>query len=126
MVKLKDTFISLATAGYIQQAPVAELKDSEIPTLVPVATIIPDLDVRELIQAMSTNLSECNDSKYKTFFIASLCTLFFKSIYFLLMIILNKACRGAGPHSISTGRNEIFIEMYISISLLWCQGKARH
>lgn len=64
MVKLKDTFISLATAGYIQQAPVAELKDSEIPTLVPVATIVPDLDMRDLMQAMSNNLSDCKDSKY--------------------------------------------------------------
>ncbi|CAH0719198.1 unnamed protein product, partial [Brenthis ino] len=64
MVKLKDTFISLATAGYIQQAPVAELKDSEIPTLVPVATIVPDLDMRDLMQAMSNNLSDCKDNTY--------------------------------------------------------------
>ncbi|XP_045453789.1 DNA-directed RNA polymerase III subunit RPC3 [Melitaea cinxia] len=65
MVKLKDTFISLATAGYIQQAPVAELKDgSDIPTLVPVATIVPDLDVRELLQAMSSNLADCKDNTY--------------------------------------------------------------
>ncbi|CAH2088053.1 unnamed protein product [Euphydryas editha] len=65
MVNLKDTFISLATAGYIQQAPVAELKDgSEIPTLVPVATIVPDLDARELLQAMSSNLADCKDNTY--------------------------------------------------------------
>ncbi|VVD02324.1 unnamed protein product [Leptidea sinapis] len=54
IVQLKDTFISLATAGYIQQSPVAEIKEgSEIPTLVPVATIVPDLDARVLMQAMA-------------------------------------------------------------------------
>lgn len=72
MVKLKDTFISLATAGYIQQAPVAELKDSDIPALVPVATIVPDLDVRELMQAMTNNLIDCKDSKYKGFILFKL------------------------------------------------------
>lgn len=62
---LKDTFISLATAGYIQQAPVAELKEgSEIPTLVPVATIVPDLDLRTLQQAMTANVNEINDNVY--------------------------------------------------------------
>ncbi|XP_026486384.1 DNA-directed RNA polymerase III subunit RPC3 [Vanessa tameamea] len=65
IVNLKDTFISLATAGYIQQAPVAELKDgSEIPILVPVATIVPDLDVRDLMQAMTSNLADCKDNTY--------------------------------------------------------------
>ncbi|XP_041969527.1 DNA-directed RNA polymerase III subunit RPC3 [Aricia agestis] len=64
LVKLKDTFISLATAAYIQQAPVAELKEgSDIPTLVPVATIVPDIDVRDLIQAMN-NLAESKDNIY--------------------------------------------------------------
>ncbi|XP_060806276.1 DNA-directed RNA polymerase III subunit RPC3 [Amyelois transitella] len=55
MVQLKDTFISLATAGYIQQSPVEETKEgaNEVPTLVPVATIVPDLDTRALIQAMA-------------------------------------------------------------------------
>lgn len=61
-MKLKDTFISLATAGYIQQAPVAEI-NNEIPVLVPVATIVPDLDVRELINAMNSNLNNVSDSK---------------------------------------------------------------
>lgn len=58
-------FVSLATAAYIQQAPVAELKEgSEIPTLTPVATIVPDLDARNLLQIVqSGNLSEANDSK---------------------------------------------------------------
>ena len=67
-------FISLVTAGYIQQAPVAELKEgSEIPTLVPVATIVPDMLVSRtgilaLVQAMSTgSISEINDSKYYLF-----------------------------------------------------------
>lgn len=66
IVKLKDTFISLVTAGYIQQAPVAEMKEgSEVPTLVPVATIVPDLDARVLLQAMNSgNLAEANDSEY--------------------------------------------------------------
>lgn len=58
-------FVSLVTAGYIQQAPVAELKEgSEIPTLVPVATIVPDIEIRPLIQAMTTgDTSELKDSK---------------------------------------------------------------
>ncbi|KAL0829722.1 hypothetical protein ABMA28_003218 [Loxostege sticticalis] len=66
IVKLKDVFISLATAGYIQQAPVAEIKEgSEIPTLVPVATIVPDLDARQLMQVMNSgNLAEANDNVY--------------------------------------------------------------
>ncbi|XP_063831985.1 DNA-directed RNA polymerase III subunit RPC3 [Ostrinia nubilalis] len=66
IVQLKDVFISLATAGYIQQAPVAELKEgSEIPTLVPVATIVPDIDVRNLIQIMNSGtLAEVNDNVY--------------------------------------------------------------
>lgn len=61
-------FISLVTAGYIQQAPVAELKEgSEIPTLVPVATIVPDIDTRALIQALNTgSISEINDSKWSS------------------------------------------------------------
>ncbi|OWR43464.1 DNA-directed RNA polymerase III subunit RPC3-like [Danaus plexippus] len=63
IVKLKDTFISLATAGYIQQAPVAEI-NNEIPVLVPVATIVPDLDVRELINAMNSNLNNVSDNIY--------------------------------------------------------------
>ncbi|KOB78292.1 putative DNA-directed RNA polymerase III, 62-kS-subunit, partial [Operophtera brumata] len=51
----KDTFISLVTAAYIQQAPVAELSEGgDLPTLVPVATIVPDLDTRALIQAAAT------------------------------------------------------------------------
>ncbi|XP_049878714.1 DNA-directed RNA polymerase III subunit RPC3 [Pectinophora gossypiella] len=66
VVKLRDTFISLATAGYIQQAPVAELKEgSEVPTMVPVATIVPDLDARLLANAVNTgDLSEINDNIY--------------------------------------------------------------
>lgn len=64
MVKLKDTFISLATAGYIQQSPVEEVKEGcEIPTLVPVATIVPELDTRTLMQAMA-NPSEIKDSEF--------------------------------------------------------------
>ncbi|CAG4960917.1 unnamed protein product [Colias eurytheme] len=64
LVKLKDTFISLATAGYIQQAPVPELKEgSDVPTLVPVVTIVPDLDVRVLMQAMN-NPEEISDKIY--------------------------------------------------------------
>lgn len=65
IVKLKDTFISLVTAAYIQQAPVAQLSEgSEVPTLIPVATIVPELDTRALIQAASTgDISEINDSK---------------------------------------------------------------
>ncbi|KAJ8720742.1 hypothetical protein PYW08_006207 [Mythimna loreyi] len=71
IVTLKDMFISLVTAGYIQQAPVAELKEgSEVPTLVPVATIVPDLLVSRngtlaLVQAMSSgSISEINDNIY--------------------------------------------------------------
>ncbi|XP_047027290.1 DNA-directed RNA polymerase III subunit RPC3 [Helicoverpa zea] len=66
IISLKDMFISLVTAGYIQQAPVAELKEgSEIPTLVPVATIVPELDTRALVQAMNTgSISEINDNIY--------------------------------------------------------------
>ncbi|CAG9782262.1 unnamed protein product [Diatraea saccharalis] len=66
IVQLKDTFISLATAGYIQQAPVAEVKEgSEVPTLVPVATIVPDLDARVLIQAVNTgNIADIKDNVY--------------------------------------------------------------
>ncbi|XP_075981899.1 RNA polymerase III subunit C [Anticarsia gemmatalis] len=66
ILNLKEMFISLVTAAYIQQTPVAELKEgSEIPTLVPVATIVPDLDTRTLMQAMSAgNLSEVNDNIY--------------------------------------------------------------
>lgn len=65
IVKLKDTFISLVTAAYIQQALVAQLSEgSEVPTLIPVATIVPELDTRALIQAASTgDISEINDSK---------------------------------------------------------------
>lgn len=63
---LKDMFISLVTAGYIQQAPVAELKEgSEIPTLVPVATIVPDLDSRALVQAMNNgHINDIKDNIY--------------------------------------------------------------
>ncbi|CAH0397188.1 unnamed protein product [Chilo suppressalis] len=66
VIQLKDTFVSLATAAYIQQAPVAELKeDCEVPTLVPVATIVPDLDTRALIQAVNTgNIADINDNVY--------------------------------------------------------------
>lgn len=66
IVKLKDIFISLITAGYIQQASVAELKEgSEIPTLVPVATITPEIDVRALIKIMNSgNLAESSDNVY--------------------------------------------------------------
>lgn len=66
ILKLKEMFVSLATAGYIQQAPVAELKEgSDIPTLVPVATIVPDLDNRTLLQAMTAgNLNEVKDNIY--------------------------------------------------------------
>lgn len=65
IMKLKDIFISLITAGYIQQASVAELKEgSEIPTLVPVATITPEIDVRALIKIMNSgNLAESSDSE---------------------------------------------------------------
>lgn len=44
----------------------AEIKEgSEIPTLVPVATIVPDLDARQLMQVMNSgNLAEANDSEY--------------------------------------------------------------
>ncbi|KAM3966054.1 RNA polymerase III subunit C [Aphomia sociella] len=65
MVKLKDTFISLATAGYIQQAPVVEAKEGcEVPTLVPVASIVPKLEIRTLLQAMTMDLSEITDNVY--------------------------------------------------------------
>ncbi|CAB3241504.1 unnamed protein product [Arctia plantaginis] len=66
IMSLKDMFISLATAGYIQQAPVAELKEgSEIPTLVPVATIVPDLDTRILLQVMNAgNFNDVKDNIY--------------------------------------------------------------
>ncbi|XP_026736541.1 DNA-directed RNA polymerase III subunit RPC3 [Trichoplusia ni] len=66
ILKLKEMFISLVTAGYIQQAPVAELKEgSEVPTLVPVATIVPDIEIRPLIQAMSSgDTSELKDNIY--------------------------------------------------------------
>ncbi|XP_026330557.1 DNA-directed RNA polymerase III subunit RPC3 [Hyposmocoma kahamanoa] len=66
VISLKDTFVSLATATYIQQAPVAELKEgSDIPTLVPVATIVPDFDVRALVQAVASgDLSGINDNVY--------------------------------------------------------------
>ncbi|XP_047507722.1 DNA-directed RNA polymerase III subunit RPC3 isoform X1 [Pieris napi] len=64
IVTLKDTFISLATAAYIQQAPVAEIKEgSEIPNLVQVATIVPDLDTRALMQAMA-NPADIKDNIY--------------------------------------------------------------
>ncbi|CAF4952069.1 unnamed protein product [Pieris macdunnoughi] len=64
IVTLKDTFISLATAAYIQQAPVAEMKEgSEIPNLVQVATIVPDLDTRALMQAMA-NPADIKDNIY--------------------------------------------------------------
>ncbi|XP_053616112.1 DNA-directed RNA polymerase III subunit RPC3 [Plodia interpunctella] len=65
IVKLKDTFISLATAAYIQQSPVEEAREgsNEVPTLVPVATIVPELDIRSLIQAMA-NPSEITDKIY--------------------------------------------------------------
>ncbi|XP_073954728.1 RNA polymerase III subunit C [Choristoneura fumiferana] len=66
IITLKDTFVSLATAGYIQQAPVAEMKEgSEIPTLVPVATIVPELDGRALVQAMTSgNTADMKDNVY--------------------------------------------------------------
>lgn len=61
-MKLRDIFISIATARYIQQAPVAD--NSEVPSLEPVATIVPDIDVRQLAQAMATDtLADVNDSK---------------------------------------------------------------
>lgn len=64
MLQLKETFISLVTAAYIQQAAVAELKEgSDVPTLVPVATIVPDLDTRTLLQAASTFKHVDTDSK---------------------------------------------------------------
>ncbi|CAK1542697.1 unnamed protein product [Leptosia nina] len=64
IVTLKDTFISLATATYIQQAPVAQLKDgSDIPDLVQVASIVPDLDTRLLMQAM-VNPADIKDNVY--------------------------------------------------------------
>lgn len=58
--------MSLATAGYIQQAPVAEMKEgSDIPTLVPVATIVPELDSRALVQAMTSgSAADLKDSEY--------------------------------------------------------------
>lgn len=63
IVSLKDTFISLATATYIQQAPVAEIKEgSDVPNLVQVVTIVPDLDTRGLMQAMA-NPADIQDSK---------------------------------------------------------------
>lgn len=66
ILNLKEMFISLVTASYIQQAPVAELKEgSDIPTLVPVATIVPDLDTRMLMQVMSTgNITDVKDNIY--------------------------------------------------------------
>ncbi|XP_061717107.1 DNA-directed RNA polymerase III subunit RPC3 [Cydia pomonella] len=66
IITLKDTFVSLATAGYIQQAPVAETKEgSEVPTLTPVATIVPELDSRVLLQAMAAgSLADVNDNVY--------------------------------------------------------------
>ncbi|XP_013141101.1 PREDICTED: DNA-directed RNA polymerase III subunit RPC3 [Papilio polytes] len=63
LVKLRDIFISIATARYIQQAPVAD--NSEVPSLEPVATIVPDIDVRQLAQAMATDtLADVNDNIY--------------------------------------------------------------
>ncbi|XP_068623119.1 DNA-directed RNA polymerase III subunit RPC3 [Battus philenor] len=66
MIKLRDTFVSLATAGYIQQAPVADAKEaSDVPSLVPVATIVPDLDIRQLMHAMSAgNMADIKDNIY--------------------------------------------------------------
>lgn len=71
IIKLKDTFISLVTAAYIQQAPIGELKEgSEVPTLEPVATIVPELNTGALMQAASTgDLSEINDSEWFLFFL---------------------------------------------------------
>ncbi|CAK1589198.1 unnamed protein product [Parnassius mnemosyne] len=67
ILKLRDTFVSLATAGYIQQAPVADTKEgsSDVPSLVPVATIVPDLDTRQLLHAMTTgSLADIKDNIY--------------------------------------------------------------
>ncbi|XP_062528126.1 DNA-directed RNA polymerase III subunit RPC3 isoform X3 [Bombyx mori] len=49
-----------------KQASVAELKEgSEIPTLVPVATITPEIDVRAVIKIMNSgNLAESSDNVY--------------------------------------------------------------
>lgn len=52
------------TAGYIQQAPVAEVKEgADLPVLVTVATIVPDLDARTLVLAMTDPKADINDSK---------------------------------------------------------------
>lgn len=65
----------MATAGYIQQAPVAVLKEgSELPTLEQVATIVPDLELRTLQQAMTMNLNEINDSKLNIMYVCNLHT----------------------------------------------------
>ncbi|XP_013171759.1 PREDICTED: DNA-directed RNA polymerase III subunit RPC3 isoform X1 [Papilio xuthus] len=63
LVKLRDVFISIATARYIQQAPVAD--KSEVPSLEPVATIVPDIDIRQLAQAIATDtLADVSDNIY--------------------------------------------------------------
>ncbi|GBP64016.1 DNA-directed RNA polymerase III subunit RPC3 [Eumeta japonica] len=66
IIMLKDTFISLVTAGYIQQAPIADSKENtEVPTLVPVVTIVPEFDSRALLQALATgDDSALNDKIY--------------------------------------------------------------
>ncbi|CAH2207895.1 jg6038 [Pararge aegeria aegeria] len=65
MINLRDTFTSLVTAGYIQQAPVAELREgSDIPTLVAAETKVPEFDLRDLMQAMTSNLADVKDSMY--------------------------------------------------------------
>ncbi|XP_045778619.1 DNA-directed RNA polymerase III subunit RPC3 [Maniola jurtina] len=65
LMNLKDTFISLVTAGYIQQAPLAELREgSEVPTLVAAETKAPELDMRELMQAVASNLADVKDNVY--------------------------------------------------------------
>ncbi|XP_048481353.1 DNA-directed RNA polymerase III subunit RPC3 [Plutella xylostella] len=66
IVSLKDMFISLATAGYLQQAAVAEVKEGEggeVPTMVAVATIVPELDARTLVLAMNEG-AEVTDNIY--------------------------------------------------------------
>lgn len=63
IVSLKDMFISLVTASYIQQAPVAEtINGITLPALVTVATIVPDLDARTLVLAMNDPKADIKDS----------------------------------------------------------------
>ncbi|CAH2055868.1 unnamed protein product, partial [Iphiclides podalirius] len=66
ILKLRDIFVSLATAGYIQQAPVADTKENnEVPSLEPVATIVPELDPRQLLHALTTgSLVDIKDNIY--------------------------------------------------------------